>query len=381
MDDIAMQKISIIGTGMTPVSEHWGASLRELATEAIHEALKQANTKHIDALYVANAFGSVFNEQSNLAPLVADYARLTGVEASTIEAGDASGGAAIRQAYLAVASGAIDTALVVGVEKATDIVGSPRVRARNVSLDADYEALHGATLPALAGLLMRRYMHEYNVDVSAFENFSINAHANGSKSRYAMYRNQIRAGSFAKAPMVADPVNLFDSAPDGDGAAAIVIAKSENGVHIAGSAGATDAYMLADREDMLLFRAVKHSVKKVLQQAQRELTDVDLFELHDAFTILSTITLESAGFAERGHGWKLAQDGTIARDGKMPISTFGGMKSRGNPAGAGGVYQAVEASLQLLGQADGNQIANAKTAMIQNIGGMANSVFTHLLVR
>ncbi|MBE2269605.1 MAG: thiolase domain-containing protein [Anaerolinea sp.] len=381
-----MRKVAIVGIGQTPVGEHWDASIRMLAADAVQAALDDAQVKTVDALYVGNAYGASFSSQSQIGALVADYAGLGGIEAFTCEAGDASGGAALRTGYLAVASGAVETALVIGVEKSSDTVSTAHVRARNVSLDADFEAVHGATLPALAALLMRRYMHEYGVDLSAFENFSINAHANGGKNAKAMYRNQIKPGAFARAPMVSDPINLFDSAPDADGAAAVILTTAERAadlvptpVEIIASAAATDTMTLHERSNLLHLRAVASSVAKAYQQAGVANGDIDLFELHDAFTIVSALTLEAAGFATPGEGWRLAKDGQIGLTGALPISTFGGLKSRGNPVGATGIYQAVEAVLQLRGAAGANQVANARIAMIQSLGGLASTAITHIL--
>jgi acetyl-CoA C-acetyltransferase len=381
-----MRDVAIIGVGRTPVGEHWGSSLRMLAAEAAREALKDAELKEVDALYLGNAYGASISSQTHLGALVADYVGLSGVEAYTCEAAEASGGAALRTAYLAVASGSVETTLVVGVEKSTDTVGGTRVMARNVSIDADYEAAQGATITALAAMLMRRYMYEYNLGLDVFEGFSINAHANGARSDYAMFRNSIKPGRFAGAPLVSDPVNLFDSAPDADGAAALVITTAERAgdlvprpIRIAASSAATDTLALHDRADMLYLKAANLSAYKAYHQAGIQPADVNLFELHDAFTILSTLTLEATGFAERGEGWKLAQSSAIGLTGSLPISTFGGLKSRGNPAGAAGVYQAVEACLQLRGEAGMNQIANAKIAMIQNLGGLGSTAFTHIL--
>jgi acetyl-CoA C-acetyltransferase len=381
-----MNETAIIGIGMTPVGEHWDKSLRELAAEAAFKALEDAGHPTIEALYVGNAYSSTFNRQTQLGSLLADYLSLSGIEAYTTEAGDASGSAALRTAHLAVASGAIKTALVIGVEKSTDIVGSARTLARTISLDADYETMHGATLTAMAALLMRRYMYEYDIELSAFEGFSINAHQNGRQNDFAMYRNLLRDGAFAKAPMIANPVNLFDSAPDSDGAAAIVITSGNNApdlvslpIRIRASSATTDTFMLQDRQDLLWLSAVERSVKQALSQARLTHDDIDLFELHDAYTILSAMSLEAAAFAERGQGWRLAQNKELALDGRLPISTFGGLKSRGNPAGASGIYQAVEACLQLRDEAGDNQVENAKIAMIQNLGGLASTVITHIL--
>jgi acetyl-CoA C-acetyltransferase len=381
-----MSDVAIIGIGQTPVGEHWDASLRSLAADAIRAAMVDAGVSQVDALYVGNAFGATVSSQSHLGSLIADFAGLTGVEAFAVEAAEASGGAALRTGYLAVASGAVETALVLGVEKSSDMVGTARTRARSVSLDADYEAIHGVTVTALAAMLMRRYMEEYGVELSAFENFSINAHANGSKNANAMYRNQIKPGGFARAPMISDPVTLFDSAPDADGAAAVILTSPERAadlvpqpVRIAASAAATDTLALQERADLLWLNAVHLSTHKALEQAGVTQSDINLLELHDAYTILTALSLEAAGFAERGGGWKLAQDNQIGLAGSLPISTFGGLKSRGNPVGATGVYQAVEAALQLRGAAGANQVENARVALIQSVGGIGSTAVTHVL--
>jgi len=387
-----MQEVAIIGVGQTPVGEHWESSLRMLAADAVQAALADAGLETVDALYVGNAFGAPFSSQSHLGALLADTCGLPGIEAFTIEAADASGGAALRTAYMAVASGAVNTAMVLGVEKSSDTIGPARVGARNTSLDADYESIQGATITALAAMLMRRYMLEYGLELSAFEGFSVNAHANGAKNANAMYRNILKPGAFARAPMIADPVSLFDSAPDADGAAAVILTRAERAadlvpqpVYISASAAATDTLALHDRKDPLYLSAVNLSTAKAFAQAGLAPSSIDLFELHDAYTILSVLALEAAGFAERGQGWKLAAqpsvgtDGVIGLSGSLPISTFGGLKSRGNPVGATGVYQAVEASLQLRGAAGANQVNGAKTALLQNLGGLGSTVVTHIL--
>ncbi len=381
-----MPDVAIIGVGRIAVGEHWQQSLRGLATTAIRAALDDAGIQQVDALYVGNAYASSVSGQTHLGALIADHAGLAGIEAYVTEAAEASGAAALRTAYMAIKAGVVTTALVVGVEKSTDMVGPARIRQRNVSLDADYESAHGVTLTAQAALLMRRYQYEYDLDLSAFEGFTINAHANGSHNDYAMFRNRIKPGRFATAPMIADPVSLFDSAPDADGAAALILSNATHAadmvplpVNIVGSAAATDTLALHDREDPLFLKAAALSSQKAYVQAGIRPVDVDLFELHDAYTVLSALTLEATGFAARGEGWKLAHDNAISLTGSLPISTFGGLKARGNPAGATGVYQAAEACLQLRNEAGPNQVTNARTALVQNLGGIGSSAITHIL--
>lgn len=383
-------RVSIVGVGMTAVAEHWSTGIRDLAAEAGKKALDDAGLNTVDALFVGNAYGATFNQQTQLGCLIADHMNLGGIEAYCCEAADASGGVALRSGYLAVASGCVRRALVIGVEKVTDIVGPAQVSARSISLDADMESVNGATLTALAGMLMRRYMDDYAVDLADFEGFSVNAHRNGAANPQAMYRNKLRAGAFAKAPMISDPVSLFDSAPDGDGAAAVVLTSYDAAddlvpqpAQIRASAVSTDRLMLQDREEPLWLQAVADSTEKALADAEVRREEIDLLEIQDAYTILSALSLEAMGYSDRGSGWMWARDGgaSIALDGELPISTFGGLKSRGNPAGANGIYQAVEAVLQLRGAAGDNQVADAKTALIQNVGGLGSTVVTHILNR
>jgi acetyl-CoA C-acetyltransferase len=303
-----------------------------------------------------------------------------------VEAAEASGGMALRQAVLAVQSGLVQTALVVGVEKVTDQTGSPITAAAMSGLDADYEAIHGVTPAAIGALMMRRYMHEYGVAVDDFAGFSVNAHANGAANPLAMFRNRLKAERFTAAPLVADPVSLFDAAPYGDGAAAVVVTSHERAmdmvphpIRIVGSAVATDTLALHDRHNPLWLKAAEISAKKAMAQAGIAPDDVDLFELTDAFTVMAALSLEAAGFAERGEGWRLAKEEAIGRNGRIPISTFGGLKARGNPLGATGVYQIVEVARQLRGDAGDNQVADAQIGMAQILGGSGGTAVTHVL--
>ncbi len=383
-----MTGVSIIGAGRLAVGEHWSRSIGDLAEEAGRLALAEAGLAGADAVVVGNAYGATLNQQTQLGSLVAGRLGLAGVEAWRCEAGDASGGVALRAGCLAIASGLLRTVLVIGVEKTTDIVGAARVAARNTSLDADFETVNGATQTALAALLMRRYMHENNLELADFAGFSINAHRNGSRNPLAMYRNQLRPGVFSKAPMLADPINLFDSAPDADGAAAVVLtaadaAKNFNApaVHISGSAIANDSLMLQDRADPLRLVAASQSAERALLQAGLGQQQIDLLELHDSCTIMTALALEALGYSGRGQGWAWAQQAgaRIGLTGELPLNTFGGLKSRGNPSGATGIYQAVEAALQLRAGAGDNQVAGARHALIQNIGGLGSTVATHIL--
>ncbi len=382
-----MNDVMITGVGMTPVGEHWETSLRALAVGAAQAAMQDAGVPTVDAVIVGNALGGSISKQHQLGALLADHIGLRGVEAFRVEAADASGGIALRQGYLMIASGLAQTVMVLGVEKVTDMVGGERGATMQTFTDSEYETVQGATPVALAALLMRRYMHEYGVSLADFAGFSVNAHANGSKNANAMYRNLVKAERFASAPVVAEPVNLFDMAPDADGAAAVILTSSEragnhpNAVRIIASAVGTDAVAIHDRTDPLYLMAANLSAGRAFEQARLTPANVNLLELHDSTTILSTLALEASGFAERGHGWELAAQGKLGLTGQLPISTFGGLKARGNPFGATGVYQAVEIALQLRGQAGANQVPDPRVGMAQSIGGLGATVVTHLFSR
>jgi acetyl-CoA C-acetyltransferase len=384
-----MTDVVIAGVGQTPVGEHWNISLRELALNAIEAAIQDAGGIQPQALFVSNILAPTVSDQAHLGTLIADFAGLTNIEAVAIEGAGASGGLALRQAYLMIAAGAADAVLVTGVEKLTDQTGSSVEKAIATAVDSDYEAVQGLTPTAQAALLMRRYMHEFDVAHERFAAFPLVAHANGASNPNAMFRRAINIEAYNRAGIVSDPLNMFDVAPGADGAAALLLTRREllpdtfphPLVRISGSSAVTDTLALHDRHDPLTFHAARLSAERACRMAGILPGDVDLFELFDAFSIYAVLSLEAAGFAERGQGWKFGEDGNLNLDGSLPISTFGGLKARGNPGGATGVYQVVEAALQLRQQAGGNQVPGAMRALVQCLGGPASSAATHVLER
>lgn len=384
-----MTDVVIAGIGQTPVGEHWDTSLRELSLHAIEAAIQDSGGIQPQALFVSNLLAPTVSGQAQLGTLIADFAGLTAIEAATVEGAGASGGLALRQAYMMVAAGAADTALVCGVEKLTDKTGSGVEAAISTAVDSDYEAVQGLTPTAQAALLMRRYMHEFDVSHDSFAGFPVVAHANGVNNPNAMFRRAIKVESYQRAGIISEPLNMFDVAPGADGSAALLLTRRDllpasfphPLVRISGSSAVTDTLALHDRSDPLTFQAARLSAERACRQAGILPADVDLFELFDAFSIFAVLSLEAAGFAERGKGWQMAQDGALNLDGSLPISTFGGLKARGNPGGATGVYQVVEAVLQLRDQAGDNQVADARRALVQSLGGPASSAATHVLDR
>ena len=380
-----MRPIAIIGIGQTKIDEQWEKSIREIAVEAIYFALKDAGRETVGGIFVGNMMSGIINNQNNLGLLIADWAGLK-VPAVKVEAACGSGGAALRSGLMAVASGEIDSALVVGVEKMTDRHPHEVTAALATAADADYEVEMGVTFVGLNALIMRRYMYDYGWKHADFAPFAINAHANALHNPYARLHNRITLEDFEGSEMIATPINLLDASPIGDGAAALFIVpagslRGHTRILIAGSASATDTIAIHDRPDPLFLTAAYKSAQEVYHQAGVGPHDIDVFELHDAFTIMSALSLEACGFAERGQGPRLGLDGNITPMGRIPVMTRGGLKARGHPVGATGVYQVVELVQQLRGECGETQVPEARLGMAQNIGGSGATIVTHILKR
>ncbi len=381
-----MREVAVIGIGQTKIDEHWDKSLRELAGDAALSAMMDAGLDKAEAVYVGNMMSGSANHQQHLGAYVADWIGMRGIEAFRVEAACSSASAAFRTAVIAVASGEVESALAVGVEKMTDSPTQEITADLATAADADWEAGQGLSFVSLNALLMRRYMFEYGWKKEDFAPFAVNAHSNAMHNPFARFHEPTTIESYLKAPMINDPINLLDASPIGDGAAAALVVPLQKFkgniqrkvVRIAGSAAATDTMAVNHRKDPLFLRAAYNSGKKAYEQAGMAPTDIDLFELHDAFSIMAALSLEANGFAERGKGPKLALDGEIVPNGRIPIATRGGLKARGHPVGATGLYQVVEVVQQLRGEAFGTQVENARVGMTQNIGGSGSNIITHI---
>ncbi len=386
-----MNNVYIIGTGATPVAEHYARSLADLALEALRNAYAEVASavapERIGALFVANALGEPLAGQSQLGAALASTAGLPGIPALRIEAAGASGGVALRQAALSVASGAYDLVAVVGVEKVTDKLDEAVEAALALATDADAEAEQGITLNAQWAMLMRRYMHEYGYSAEAFAPFPINAHANGMHNRGALYRFPINASKYKQAMQVASPLNMLDCSSLADGAAVLLLANeglarelSQSRVRLAASTLATDTLALHARRDPLWLGAVQQSALGALRQAGLSHADIDVLEVTDPHGIAAALALEASGFVERGQAPRHAADGGIALNGATPLATGGGYKARGDVGGANGVYQVVELVRQLRGAAGAAQVAGARVGFAQCLGGVGATAVTHILV-
>jgi len=386
LQGIIMREVVVIGVGQTKISEHWDKSLKELAGEAIFEAVANTGIQRIDGVFVGNMMSSIANKQQHLGTYISDWIGSKGNEAMRLETACSSGAAAFRAALFSIASGELDTAVAVGVEKMTDSPTSEITSGLATAADADWEVSQGVSFVALNALIMQRYLHEYEWLRKDFAQFSINAHKNALTNPNARLRMTLTQEQFDSSSVICDPITLMDASPIGDGAAAAVLIPKEKIqtfenqkiVRIAGSGASSDLISIHERKDPLWLTAAERSSKAAYSQAGIGPQDIDFFEYHDAFTIMAALSLEACGFSERGNAPRLALENEIGLEGKIPVATFGGLKARGHPVGATGLYQIVEVVKQLYGDAGENQVANAKWGIAQNIGGSGSNIITHI---
>jgi acetyl-CoA C-acetyltransferase len=383
-----MREVGIIGIGCTKVGEHWGTPLRDLFAEAALKALDDAEIEKIESLYVGNMLSSHAQKQEHLGALMADNIGSPGVQALKVEAACGSGGIAVHEGFKAVASGLVDFVMVGGVEKMTDISTPEVTMALMMAENREYSAFSGITFVGLNALCSRLYMETYEVKPEEMMAFPVNDHNNAVNNPYAQYPFKITIERAIQSAMVADPIHLYECCGIGDGAAAAILCPLEVAkkhekpvVEVSASTTATNVLNLYERDDLLDYAATRNSVKQAYAMANISKKDVDVLEVHDAFSIVGVLSLEALGFAEKGMGARFADEGKIALDGEIPTNTMGGLKARGHPIGATGVYQIVELTKQLRGEADKNQIKDAEVGLAQNIGGVDSTSTIHVLRR
>jgi acetyl-CoA C-acetyltransferase len=378
-----LRDVSIVGIGQIPVKKEISHSLKEMGAEVVRLAMEDAGVDHVDGLFAGNMLADELQNQKHIATLIADQAGLRGIDALQVRAATATGAAALRMAYFAVASGEARLAVAVGVEKMS---GGPATPALAKALDAETETAFGATLLSQNAQLMQMYLDKYGVSVNDFNNFSLNAHHNARTNKNALFKDKkVNDRIIRNSPVISPPLRLYDASPICDGAAAVVLTRSnearaytDHPVKILSSSVATDWFRLKDREDPLCLFAAAHSAHEAFRKANVHRNDISFFEVHDAFSIMACLLLEAVGFAEPGQGWRMAAENKIKLRGPLPVATFGGLKARGHPIGASALYQTCEIVLQLTNRAGKNQVKNAEIGLLQSVGGAASTVLTHI---
>jgi len=388
--------VAVIGCGMTRFGRRDDKTLMNLMIDSSLKAIRDAGIEEsdIDALFVANMLAEKLNHQTLIATALADQLGLRSASADRIENGTASGGSAFRNACLAIASGAHDLVLVTGGEKMTH-ASSERVTDIIATMNHPAEYIQGATLPALAAMFARLYMRKYGVEQKHMAMVAVKNHLNALKNPYAHLHRRVTLDeilyakdSEVKNPIVAEPLRLYDCCPVSDGAASVVLCSAEKArkfndtpIVIAGFGQANDNLGVYEREDATILWSLREASRQAFNMAKLEPDDIDVAELHDAFTILEIAESEDAGFFKKGTGHRALEEGLTSLSGKLPINVSGGLKARGHPIGATGVAQIVELTWQLRGEAGARQVVGAEKAFSCNSGGFASNMVAFVMER
>jgi acetyl-CoA acetyltransferase len=362
-----MREVSVIGVGMTPFAKYRDKSLAEIGWPAVKAAIEDAGVekKDIEAAYCGSALGGMMSGQRVLKQL-----GITGLPITNVENACSSSSSAFRQAYIAVAAGVYDVVLVLGVEKLTKFGGGTLPLEKE-----DFEVTHGLVMPALYGMRARRYMHDYGLTDEQLAGVAVKAHKHGARNPEAQFRNEVTVEEVMDARKIAEPFTLLHCCPSGDGASAVIITSAEkarqyttNPVRVACSEVNSGKYMTGFR-DMTTPEITVRGAKQAYEEAGIGPEDVDVAEVHDAFTIAELLYYEALGFCDKGDAAKLLEDGETSIGGRIPVNPSGGLLSKGHPIGATGTAQIAEVVRQLRGQCGDRQVDGAKVALTHCTGG------------
>ncbi|MDY6931254.1 MAG: thiolase domain-containing protein [Halobacteriota archaeon] len=387
-----MRDVAIIGVGNTKFGEMWNRSFRDLVVEAGASALEDAGIdgEDIEALYGGNMSAGRFVDQEHIGALIADYAGLATMHIPSVrvEAACASGGLALRQAIMAVASGWHDIVIAAGVEKMTDVTSDDLTDIIVSASDREWEGMAGATFPSLYAMIANLHMRRYGTTREELAMVAVKNHHNATMNPKAQFRSEISLEAVINSSIVADPLTILDCSPITDGAAAVILAPAEDArkytdcpIYVKASTQASDTIALHDRRDITTLDATVHAAKKAYEQSGFGPKDIDLAEVHDCFTIAEILAIEDLGFVEKGEGGRATESGMTALDGKIPINPSGGLKACGHPLGATGIKQAGEIVLHLRGEAGERQVKGAEVGLTHNVGGTGGTAIVHIFSR
>jgi benzoylsuccinyl-CoA thiolase BbsB subunit len=363
----ALRQVCVVGTGMIPFGKYPERSVVDLAWPAVKEAVSESglSAKSIDAVFCGTVFGGMLTGQRVMKTL-----GVTGMPIINVENACSSGSSALAEAWLNIASGRHDVVLVIGVEKLTKFGGGTLPLEQE-----DWEVQQGMIMPALYAMRAQRYMHDYGLTASQLAEVSVKAHDHGALNPNAQIRTRVTVDEVMAARPVAEPFTLWHCCPTGDGAAALVLTTEEiarqhkaSPVRIAASEVTSGKYTNGYR-DMTWAELTARGSKEAYEMAGIGPQDVDVAEVHDAFTIAELMYYEAFGFCGRGEAHRLLASGATSLGGHICVNPSGGLLSRGHPVGATGAAQAVEIVRQLEGRAGAHQVEGARVGLSHATGG------------
>ncbi len=382
-------KVGILGVGSTRFSEHWDKSLRDLALSAACEALTHSpiGFADIDAIFVGNMSAGLLAGQEHIGALVSSELGLT-VPAMRVEGACASGSLALQAGIFSILSGQARYALIVGVEKMSDLSTSQVTSVLMNAADEELEGAYGFTFPSLYALMAQAYMKRYKITEEIMAEVAVKNHYHGSLNPLAQFRNVLTVKDVMNSSYISDPLKLLDCSPISDGASAVVLCREDlvtgptlKQVFVVASTTSTDFLALHRRSDITSIPAAYRASKKAFEMAGVTQKDIDLVEVHDCFTIAEYFALEDMGFFEKGAAPLATQKGLTRLGGILPVNVSGGLKACGHPVGATGVRKAFEITLQLRGEAGDRQVHDARIALSHNVGGSGATAVVNIFAR
>jgi acetyl-CoA C-acetyltransferase len=386
-----MQNVAIVGIGHSKFGRRTDVNLQELAFESIKEAIEDSGVqkKEIENVTLGSAGG--WYEEALPAVAINEYAGFEDVGTMRVEAACASGSAAVRTAFLSVASGEAEIAMAVGVEKMTEVdtLTSVELMGRAGSYLWEFEN-YGMTFPAYYAMYAVSHMNKYGTTEEDLARVAVKAHHYASMNPLAQFQKEITIEKALSSQVVSWPLKLYDACPITDGSASVILATEEAArrltdtpVWIRGIGFSSDSANLSKRADYVGLRATVDASRKAYAAAKVGPEDIDVAACHDCFTIAELMAYEDLGFCPKGEGAKLLRDGQTEIGGKIPVNVDGGLKAKGHPIGATGVSMMVEISKQLRGEAGGKRQAAIKNGvgLVHNVGGTGHYCYVTVLSR
>ncbi|MCI4336711.1 MAG: acetyl-CoA acetyltransferase [Thermoplasmata archaeon] len=362
---------------------------REAATRVALAALDSGglDPRRIGYTFVANCFG-VAERQAHLGPLINTALGIPEVPSCTVESACSSTSAALHEAFVHVAGGFIDAALVVGVERLSHLDTLAATSYFAMGADYPFETHNGATFPGLYATLASAYLKEFGTRPEELGAVAVKNHANAARNPYAHFQKEISMATYLGSPVIASPLRLYDCCPFSDGATALVVAARDSlprppsePLVMRASVRTGAAGDIQDRGTMTGIPATRAAGEKALRLAHIERSQIDFLEVHDCFTIAELMALEDLGFYAPGKAGAATRDGVTAHDGRLPVNPSGGLKAKGHPVSATGAAQVFEIFEQFNGRAGGRQVPKAEIALAHNVGATGSSCSVHIFGR
>jgi len=360
----------------------------DLIKEAMDGCLKNVENgispKEIDCVIVS-CVDNAFSEQHQTGTLAWEYLGNPDAYGFKVESACVSGSIAIYRAKNMIESGEAKNVLVVGFEKMNKF-GTDRITEFLTHGSAPEERKYGITQPGAYALLIRLYANKYDVTEDDWADISVKNHKNAFRNPWAHFHKDITKEGVMNSRMIADPIRLFHCSTISDGAASVLLSAdpkkyTDTPVFIKGMGVAHDYLLAIEREDPTFLLCSKRAADQAYKEAGKSPKDVDIVEVHDAFTPVEPMCYEALGLAKKGEGAKLVREGVVMFDGSLPVNVSGGLKAKGHPVGATHVGTMVEMFLQLRGEAGERQVPDRKTAIIEGHGGTGSVAIVSILER